>query len=50
MEGKSESYWLPMKTKLNNRYDIEGVIGEGGMGIVYLGYDSVLDCKVSVKE
>lgn len=50
MEGKYESYWLPMKTKLNNRYVIEGVIGEGGMGIVYLGYDSVLDCKVSVKE
>ena len=50
MEGKYESYWLPMETKLNNRYDIEGVIGEGGMGIVYLGYDSVLDCKVSVKE
>ena len=50
MEGKYESYWLPMETKLNNRYVVEGVIGEGGMGIVYLGYDSVLDCKVSVKE
>ena len=50
MECKYESYWLPMETKLNNRYVVEGVIGEGGMGIVYLGYDSVLDCKVSVKE
>lgn len=45
-----EGYWLPRKTVLHGRYEIRDVIAEGGMGIVYLGYDPVLETKVSIKE
>ena len=45
-----EGYWLPRKTVLHSRYEIRDVIAEGGMGIVYLGYDPVLETKVSIKE
>lgn len=45
-----EGYWLPRNTVLHDRYEIRDVIAEGGMGIVYLGYDPVLETKVSIKE
>lgn len=45
-----EGYWLPRNTVLHGRYEIRDVIAEGGMGIVYLGYDPVLETKVSIKE
>lgn len=45
-----EGYWLPCNTVLHGRYEIRDVIAEGGMGIVYLGYDPVLETKVSIKE
>ena len=45
-----EGYWLKTGTILSNRYSIRSVLGEGGMGIVYLGYDNVLDTLVSIKE
>lgn len=45
-----EGYWLPRETVLHGRYRIQDVIAEGGMGIVYLGYDPVLETKVSIKE
>lgn len=35
---------------LNQRYRIEGQLGKGGMGAVYLGHDITLDIKVAVKE
>lgn len=31
------------------KYDIEGVIGEGGMGVVYLGRDPLIDRVVAIK-
>ena len=43
-----EGYWLPRNTVLHGRYEIRDVIAEGGMGIVYLGYDPVLETKVSI--
>lgn len=45
-----EGYWLKKGTVLNKKYAILGVIDEGGMGIVYLGYDKVLQQQVSIKE
>ena len=45
-----EGYWLKKGTVLNKKYEILDVIDEGGMGIVYLGYDKVLQQQVSIKE
>ncbi len=35
---------------LRQRYRIEGQLGKGGMGAVYLAHDLTLDIKVAVKE
>lgn len=35
---------------LNGRYRIEGQLGKGGMGAVYLAHDLTLDVDVAVKE
>ena len=34
---------------LNNRYRIDAEIGQGGMGTVYLGYDTALKRQVAIK-
>ena len=41
---------LPMGTLLNGRYMTGKVLGVGGFGITYLGYDLTLEIKVAVKE
>ena len=41
---------VPLGTILDGRYLIGKVLGIGGFGITYLGYDLTLDYKVAVKE
>lgn len=41
---------LPRGTILNGRYMTGRVLGVGGFGITYLGYDLVLQIRVAIKE
>ncbi|MDP4160107.1 MAG: serine hydrolase [Bacillota bacterium] len=42
--------YLPPQTELNNRYVLGRVLGHGGFGITYLGWDQELQLKVAIKE
>lgn len=48
-EMENDSYLKP-GTILKDRYLIGDVIGAGGFGITYAGWDNVLDVKIAVKE
>lgn len=50
MDEENKVYWLEQGTVLAGKYRIEDVIGEGGFGIVYLGYDIVLKMEIAIKE
>lgn len=46
----SSSHHIKPGTMLNKRYYIGQVLGQGGFGITYLGWDTTLDVKIAVKE
>ncbi len=46
----ADSYCLPAGTILAKRYVLGRVLGDGGFGITYIGYDKALKRKVAVKE
>ena len=35
---------------MQNRYLLGRVLGQGGFGITYIGYDNTLDARVAIKE
>jgi len=41
---------LPVGTVLNNQYILGKVLGQGGFGITYIGWDRHLDMPVAIKE
>jgi len=47
--GTQASHVLPTGTRLRD-YEITGLIGEGGFGIVYLAWDHSLQRQVAIKE
>ncbi len=40
---------MPPEMFLNNRYRLENKLGQGGMGAVYLAFDTALDAAVAIK-
>lgn len=45
-----EAYYLLPGTKLDRKYIVGKVLGYGGFGVTYIGWDTVLRRKVAVKE
>jgi hypothetical protein len=41
---------MPASTVLNDRYRLDTVLGRGGMGVVWEGFDELLHRQVAVKE
>ena len=46
----NESHQLAVGTMLRNRYQIGKVLGQGGFGITYVGWDTLMRRTVAVKE
>lgn len=48
--NNNETHQLPQGAVIGGRYEIVQVISQGGFGITYKGYDSVLKTTVAIKE
>ena len=44
-----EAYHLKPGSMLKGRYIVGRVLGFGGFGVTYIGYDTVLNHKVAIK-
>lgn len=49
-EYSADPLVLPMGTKLNDKIVIGRVMGKGGFGVTYLGYDLRMDKIIAIKE
>ena len=49
-EYSADPLVLPMGTRLNDKIIIGRVMGKGGFGVTYLGYDLRMDKTIAVKE
>ena len=50
VHSQSEAHQLPVGTMLRNRYQVGRVLGQGGFGITYLGWDTLMETTVAIKE
>ena len=46
----NENHQLPIGTVLQGRYEVGKVLGQGGFGITYIGWDLMLETIVAIKE
>lgn len=49
-EVSKESYHLQPGTFINNKYIAGRVLGFGGFGVTYIGWDAALEKKIAIKE
>lgn len=49
LPNASEHEFLPTGTQLHE-FEITGLVGEGGFGVVYLAYDHLLQRRIALKE
>ena len=48
--AQNEEHQLPVGTMIRERYKLGRVLGQGGFGITYIAWDTLLDKCVAVKE